>query len=143
MDYPLGGIALLHGSTYSPTAHLRRMGVRVDYIDDLPEAGLYYRDERRIEVRNNLHPDIERSVLAHEAVHAEYRHEPQELWCHNLTQERLASALAGRRLVNFWRFMELKQMGLSEKDMSVELGVARSILRAYMWLAAPAWREPE
>jgi hypothetical protein len=115
------------------------MGVRVDYVDGLAEAGLYIHDERRVEVRNGLHPDIERSVLAHEAVHAELRHEPQDRWCHELQQERLASALAGRRLIDFWRFMSLKAAGCGEREMSEELCVARSVLRAYIWLAAPAW----
>ena len=116
------------------------MGVRVDYIDGLADAGLYFNDERRGEIRNGLHPDIERSVLAHEAQHAELRHEPQEIWCREMRQERLASAMAGRNLIDFHKFIRLQAAGMPEKEMAAELGVARVILRAYLWLAAPAWQ---
>ena len=133
-------MALPH-RTYSPATHLRHMGIRVDYIDGLADAGLYYHYERRVEVRNGLHPDIERSVLAHEAMHAEMRHEPQEIWCRELRQERLASAMAGRNLIDHHEMVRLQAAGLSEKEMCQRLHVARVILRAYLWLSAPAWRE--
>jgi hypothetical protein len=117
------------------------MGVRVDYVDGLPEAGLFYLDEWRVEVRTGLHPDTERSVLAHEAMHAEMRHAPQEIWCREMRQERLASAMAGRILIDYNHMARLRRAGMSEKDMCKELKVARVILRAYLWLSSPAWRE--
>ena len=129
-----------HHKTYCPADHLRQMGVRVDYIDGLAEAGLYFNDERRVEIRAGLPPDTERSVLAHEAIHAEMRHEPQEIWCRSLRQERLASAMAGRNLIDFHHFLRLQAAGVGEKEMSAELRVARVILRAYLWLSMPAWQ---
>jgi hypothetical protein len=35
--------------------------------------------------------------------------------------------------------MELKEAGVVEKEMAAELQVARGILRAYLWITAPAW----
>ena len=137
---PLGGIALPHGVTYSPAAHLRQMGVRVEYIEGLTVAGQYIHDERLVEIKAGLAPLIERSVMAHEAAHAELRHQPEERWCHALQNERMASAMAGRRLINFRHFMELKELGVGEREMAQELGVARGIVRAYLWITAPAWQ---
>lgn len=116
------------------------MGVRVDYVDGLPDCGLYYRDERRVEVRAGLDPILERSVLAHEAAHVEFGHEPQHGWCWDQKQERLASAMAGRRLIDYNEMARLQAAGMSEKEMCKELQVARVILRAYLWLSAPAWQ---
>jgi hypothetical protein len=114
------------------------MGVRIDYVDNLAVCGQFIHEERRVEIRTGLTPVMERSVLAHEAAHAELRHEQQDLWCHRLQQERMASAMAGRRLIDFRKFMKLHADGASEKEMSVELGIARSIMRASLWMAAPA-----
>jgi hypothetical protein len=116
------------------------MGVRLDYVDGLPDVGLFFLHEWRVEIRAGLTPVVERSVLAHEAAHAEMRHEEQDIWCRKIKAERLASAMAGRRLVDFHKFMELQRLGIGEKDMARELGVARVILRAYLWLAEPAWQ---
>lgn len=116
------------------------MGIRVDYVDGLAEPGLYYADERRVEIRNGLHPDIERSVLAHEATHAELNHVPQEWWCREQKQERLTNALAGRKLIDYNHMAALHHSGMSEKDMCKELKVARVLLRAYLWLSSPAWQ---
>jgi hypothetical protein len=116
------------------------MGVKVTYLDDLDVPGQYIYEERCVEIRTGLDPVTERSVLAHEAAHVEMGHRPQAAWCHEAKQERMANAMAGRRLVNFHRFIELQSAGVSEKEMCIELGVARVVLRAYAWLAAPAWR---
>ena len=128
---------------YDPKKHLQQMGIRVDYIEGLAECGLYFDDERRVEVRAGLHPDIERSVLAHEATHAEMGHEPQEWWCKNAKQERITNAFAGRKLIDFHHMARLQSSGMSEKDMCAELHVARVILRAYLWLSAPAWQQQD
>lgn len=128
-----------HGIAYCPTRHLKQMGVRIDYVDNLERCGFYYHDERRVEVRSGMDAVTERSCLAHEAAHVEMRHQQQDLWCHQIQQERMASAMAGRRLINFHSFLQLQAAGTPEKEMSAELGVARVILRAYTWLTAPAW----
>lgn len=128
-----------HGNTYDPARHLERMGVRVDYVDNLAGCGFYYHDERRVEIRSGLSPVMKRSCLAHEAAHAEMRHEEQEAFCHQIQQERMASAMAGRRLISFHKFLRMQAAGVPEKEMAVELEVARVILRAYIWLTAPAW----
>lgn len=124
---------------YNPAQHLRQMGIKVEYIDGLTVSGQYFHHERRVEIKAGLAPVIERSVLAHEAAHAELRHQPEERWCHAIQNERMASAMAGRRLINFHKFMELKELGIGEKEMAERLGVARCILRAYLWITAPAW----
>jgi len=129
-----------HGATYDPARHLNQMGVRVDYIEGLPDCGRFYLDEWRVEIRIGLSQVVERSVLAHEAAHAEMRHEQQDIWCRSMKQERLASAMAGRRLIDFPQFLRLQHAGVAEKDLCVELGVARVILRAYLWLTEPAWQ---
>jgi hypothetical protein len=116
------------------------MGIRVDYVDGLDVSGQYIHDERRVEVKVGLPPDFERSVLAHEAQHAELRHEPQEIWCRTQRQERLASAMAGRNLIDFHQMATLQRSGMTEKEMCAELHVARVILRAYLWMSAPAWQ---
>jgi hypothetical protein len=115
------------------------MGVRVDYVDNLPDCGRFIYDERRVEIRSGLSPVLERSCLAHEAAHVEMRHQEQDAFCHRIQQERMASAMAGRRLISFHKFLRMQVAGVSEKEMSAELGVARVILRAYTWLTAPAW----
>ena len=115
------------------------MGVRVEYIEGLTVSGQYFHDERLVEIKAGLSPVIERSVMAHEAAHAELRHRPEEAWCHAIQNERMASAMAGRRLINFREFMELKAAGIGESQMAKRLGVARGILRAYTWITAPAW----
>jgi len=116
------------------------MGVRVDYVDDLPECGRFILDEWRVEVRTGLPPVLERSCLAHEAAHAELRHEQQDIWCRSMKAERLASAMAGRQLIDFPRFIQLQAAGVPEKEMAAERGVARVIVRAYLWLSARAWQ---
>jgi hypothetical protein len=117
------------------------MGVTVEFVPDLDVHGLYYHDERLVEIRAGLDPSVERSVRAHEAAHAEMRHTPQEIWCRELRQERMASAMAGRNLINHHEMVRLQRHGFSEKEMCRELRVARVILRAYLWLSAPAWQE--
>jgi hypothetical protein len=124
---------------YNPAQHLRQMGIKVEYIDGLTVSGQYFHDERRVEIKAGLAPLVERSVMAHEAAHAELRHQPEDRWCHAIQNERMASAMAGRRLINFHKFMELKEAGVVEKEMAAELQVARGILRAYLWITAPAW----
>lgn len=126
--------------TYCPLMHLRQMGVRVDYVENLPDKGLYYNSERRVEIRLGLPPDEERSVLAHEAAHAELGHEWSDIWCVQAKTERMASAMAGRRLIDYNHMAALQRAGVSERDMCKELRVARVILRAYLWLSAPAWQ---
>lgn len=126
--------------TYCPLTHLQQMGVRVDFVEGLEEPGLYYHSERRVEIRLGMPPDMERSVLAHEAAHAELNHKPQDWWCHEVKQERTANAMAGRRLIDFHKMIQLQQSGLDEKTICQELGVARVILRAYLWLSLPAWQ---
>lgn len=116
------------------------MGVRIEYVEGLAVSGQYFHDERLVEIRAGLAPYVERSVLAHEAAHAELRHQPEDRWCHAIQNERMASAMAGRRLINFHGFMKLKLAGVGEKEMAAQLGVARSIMRAYLWLNAPAWQ---
>ncbi|MDR6794330.1 hypothetical protein J2X12_002933 [Pseudarthrobacter oxydans] len=115
------------------------MGVRIEYIEGLTVSGQYFHYERRVEIKAGLAPIVERSVMAHEAAHAELRHQPEDRWCHAIQNERMASAMAGRRLINFHKFMELKGLGVDEKEMAAQLGVARGILRAYTWITAPAW----
>lgn len=126
--------------TYCPLAHLRQMGVRVDFVEGLEQPGLYYHSERRAEIRMGMPPDTERSVLAHEAAHAELNHVPQPIWCHEMKQERTANAMAGRRLIDFHEMVRLQRAGLGEKAICEELRVARVILRAYLWLSSPAWQ---
>lgn len=123
---------------YNPTTHLLQMGVRIEHVDSLPELGLYHHHERLVEVRAGLPAAKERYVLAHEAAHAEMGHVPQELWCKEQKQERLASAMAGRRLIDYHQMAALLGSGTELKVMSAELRVASVILRAYMWLASPA-----
>lgn len=126
--------------SYDPLRHLLFMGVTVEYVDGLPEPGLYYHAERRVEIRAGMSPVKERCVLAHEAAHCEYGHMPSEQWCAVQKMERLANAMAGRRLIDFHKMAELQAAGVDEKTMCQELGVLPVVLRAYLWLSAPAWR---
>jgi hypothetical protein len=126
--------------TYCPLKHLKQMGVKVEYVEGLAEPGLYYHSERRVEIQLGMPPDKERSVLAHEAAHAELNHQPQEFWCHSVKQERTANAMAGRNLIDYHYMVRLQQAGHDEKTICRELGVARVILRAYLWLSMPAWQ---
>jgi Zn-dependent peptidase ImmA (M78 family) len=116
------------------------MGVRVQHVDNLPQLGLYHHYERLVEIRAGLPPAKERYVLAHEAAHAEMGHQPQEFFCKEQQQERLASAMAGRRLIDHHAMAAMLTSGTEVKVVSAELSVASAILRAYMWLAAPAMR---
>ncbi|MBT2587990.1 ImmA/IrrE family metallo-endopeptidase [Arthrobacter sp. ISL-95] len=116
------------------------MGVKVEFIENLPEQGLYYHDERRAEIRLGMPPDKERSVLAHEAAHAELGHVWTDIWCVNAKMERTANAMAGRRLIDYHEMIRLQRAGLDEKAIGERLGVARVILRAYLWLSSPAWQ---
>lgn len=116
------------------------MGVRVDFVEGLEEPGLYYHEERRVEIRLAMPPDLERSVLAHEAAHAELGHVWTDIWCVNAKMERTANAMAGRKLIDYHEMIRLQQAGFDEKAMCEKLGVARVILRAYLWLTQPAWQ---
>jgi hypothetical protein len=109
-------------------------------VDNLEECGYFYADERLVEIRSGLSPVMERSCLAHEAAHVELNHEPQGNWCKTIKQERVASSMAGRRLIDYHEMARLQRLGVGEKEMCKQLGVARVILRAYLWLSAPAWR---
>lgn len=126
--------------SYDPLRHLLMMKVRVDFVPDLPEPGLYYHAERRVEIRAGMPPIKERCVLAHEAAHAEYGHRPSDNWCEIAKQERLANAMAGRRLIDFHLMAQLQRDGVDEKTMCQELRVLPVVLRAYLWLSMPAWR---
>jgi len=126
--------------SYCPLAHLKQMGVKVEFIENLEERGYYYHAERRVEIRLGMPPDTERSVLAHEAAHAELGHTWSDIWCINAKNERLANALAGRRLIDYHEMVRLQRAGIDEKTMCERLGVARVILRSYLWLSSPAWQ---
>ncbi len=130
-----------HRDTYDPLRHLLMMGIRIEFVENLPELGLYHHDERLVEIRAGMPADKERYVLAHEAAHAEMGHIEQESWCKNQKQERLANSMAGRRLIDYHAMVDMHGRGVAEKVMCDELRVAKVILRAYLWLSAPAWQE--
>jgi len=80
---------------YDPHRHAEELGITVHYRRLRTANGLYLPDQRVIFIQPRLHRVHERSVLAHEIVHAEFEDVGR-----NELQERRADRIAARRLIH-------------------------------------------
>ena len=79
---------------YDPHRHAEELGITIHYRRLRTANGLYLPEQRVIFLQPRMHRVHERSVLAHEIVHAEFEDVGR-----NELQERRADRIAARRLI--------------------------------------------
>lgn len=114
-------------TNYDPWEHADQLGIPI-YRHPLRTApGMWLPDQRAIIIRPRLRGFEERSVLAHEIVHAEWN-DPAG---HNGKAERRAHRIAAERLIDRRELNALGQLyGHIDDRLCHELGVTREILTA-------------
>lgn len=83
--------------TYDPWSHADALGIPVRYRPGLAWEGLWHHGT--ILLRPGLTRRVERSVLAHEIVHAEHDDQPTTDTVTHTRQERRADRIAAERLI--------------------------------------------
>jgi hypothetical protein len=116
--------------TYDPEAHLDVLGVAVVEHPLRSSAGLYVDDLRTVLVRPRLKKIHRRSVLAHEAAHAEARHRDVGLLLPKL--EHYADLTAARRLIDADLLDDLRRWRHDPAEWCVELAVTPHLLRVFL-----------
>lgn len=113
---------------YDPWTHAKELGVRVEYYNLKANYGLWVPQQNLILIRPRMRTLMERSVLAHEVVHAEYCDPP----FHNSKFEARANRIAAERLINPKAYAELARIYGDGDLICRELGVSRELLQAYI-----------
>ena len=85
-------------------------------------------DRNLILIRPKMRSFVERSVLAHEIVHAEYG-DPAG---HSAKHETRANRIAARRLINPREWAELTRLYTDGDKICQDLGVTRELFEAYL-----------
>lgn len=116
--------------SYDPEAHLEALGVRVEPYPLRGSNGLYIDDQRLVLVRPRLKKIHRRSVLAHEAAHAEARHRDVGLLLPKL--EHYADLTAARRLIDANLLEDLRKWRHDPAEWCVELAVTPHLLRVFL-----------
>jgi len=119
---------------YDPFEHATEMGIEIIHRRLTTANGLWVPDHRVVFLQPRMHRVHERSVLAHELVHAEFGDVGREE-----SQERRADRLAARRLI---RRVDLHRATKISDDPGVwamEIGVTEHLMSTYMqdsqWIA--------
>lgn len=116
--------------SYEPEAHLEALGVKLVEYPLRASNGLYVDDMRTVLVRPRLKKIHRRSVLAHEAAHAEARHRDVGLLLPKL--EHYADLTAARRLIDADLLDDLRKWRHDPAEWCVELAVTPHLLRVYL-----------
>lgn len=115
---------------YDPHTHAAALRLRVDYGDPGPgRNGLY--TQGRIILRPGLTRRVERCVLAHEIVHAEYddRPTPDPVW--HAKREHRADRIAAHRLIHPNDLAQASRTTTDPGRLALDLDVTAWILQAY------------
>lgn len=113
---------------------LRALGVRVRYVDNMPDDrdGEYLHRKRLIRLRRGMARRLHRSVLTHECAHAVFADSPSAFGPVNAKQERRADEWAALRLIDLddYKAAEMLHDGHIEA-MAIELDVIDDIVAAF------------
>lgn len=112
--------------TYDPYAHADQMGLKIVFRPLDRRVGFWFEEYRTIVLRQNMSVRRERSVLAHEIVHAEHG----DMGCDS-RQEVRADRVAAGRLIDPFRLADVMAASPDAGRWAIELGVTPDILRAY------------
>lgn len=114
---------------YNPHEHAHQLNIPIEYIG-LPHNihGLWTGD--RILLDPKLTQRQERSVLAHEIVHAEHDH-PHLMKSYAARIEARANRIAAQRLIDPTEYRQLAQAYEHPQKIAAELDVTLQILQAY------------
>lgn len=115
---------------YEPEVHLEKMGVALEEYPLRSAAGLYIDEQQLVLVRPRLRKIHRRSVLAHEAAHAEAKHCNSGLLTPKL--ERYADLIAARRLIDPEHLSDLQLWRDDPGEWCLELGVTPHLLEVYL-----------
>lgn len=116
--------------SYEPEAHLDALGVQLVEYPLRSANGLYVDDMRTVLVRPRLKKIHRRSVLAHEAAHAEARHRDVGLLLPKL--EHYADLTAARRLIDADLLDDLRRWRHDPAEWCLELAVTPHLLRVFL-----------
>ncbi|ROP78288.1 uncharacterized protein DUF955 [Frigoribacterium sp. PhB107] len=117
-------------SLYVPRDHAAELGVPIIDYPLRADFGRYVPQLGAILIKPRMRAALERSVIAHELVHAE-RHESQTgVPLLDLRMERRADRVASLRLIDEDELLDLMQWTPDPGRWAVELSVTADILRA-------------
>lgn len=128
---------------YSPYAHAYRLGLKVEYVDDLPDSwtGAYHLPARTILLRaSGMSAALERSTLAHEIVHAEFGDHGSFAAPTVRAHEIRADRISATRLIHWPHLKRLAASGASLATVAQRLCVTSTVLGLYV-RARPALRK--
>jgi len=115
---------------YDPRQHAADLGVPIVEYPLRADLGRYIPDLHTILIRPRMRAALERSVLAHEVVHAERRESQTGVALLDLRMERNADTTASLRLIEEDRLIDLMQWSPDAGRWAIELGVTADILEA-------------
>lgn len=102
-------------SYYDPLKHLDDLGVRVAYGGrGMEYSGIYSHDGRIVVLRPGMSERLERCVLTHEAVHAEYGDVPQWDGVFHQANELRADVIMANRLIGRRQWQQVKDRPVEE-----------------------------
>jgi Zn-dependent peptidase ImmA (M78 family) len=117
-------------STYVPRDHAAELGVPIIDYPLRADFGRYVPQLGAILIKPRMRAALERSVIAHELVHAE-RHECQTgVPLLDLRMERNADRVASLRLIDEDELLDLMRWSTDPGRWAIELGVTADLLVA-------------
>lgn len=116
--------------TYDPRQHAADLGVPIVEHPLRADLGRYIPALHAILIRPRMRAALERSVIAHEIVHAERRECKTGVPVLDLRMERNADTTASLRLIEEERLIDLMRWSPDPGRWAVELGVTADILEA-------------
>ncbi len=112
---------------YDPHQHADEMGIEIVYRRLRTANGLWIPEARTIFLQPRLHRVHERSVLAHELVHAEFGDVGRSAF-----QERRADRIAARRLVQNDELRRAARLSDDPGAWALEIGVTDHMLDIFL-----------
>ncbi|WP_413600803.1 ImmA/IrrE family metallo-endopeptidase [Curtobacterium sp. Curtsp57] len=115
---------------YDPRSHAAELGVPIVEYPLRADLGRYIPALRTILIRPRMRAALERSVLAHEIVHAERNECQTGVPLLDLRMERNADTTASLRLIEEDRLVDLMRWTPDPGRWAIELGVTADLLEA-------------
>lgn len=115
---------------YDPRSHAAELGVPIVEYPLRADLGRYIPALHTILIRPRMRAVLERSVLAHEVVHAERRESQTGVPLLDLRMERNADTTASLRLIAEDQLLDLMNWSQDPGRWALELGVTADLLEA-------------
>ena len=117
---------------YDPREHASDLGVPILDYPLRADFGRYIPQLRAILIKPRMRAALERSVIAHELVHAERHESFTGVPLLDLRMERNADRVASLRLIDEAELLDLMRWSSDPGRWAVELGVTADLLEARM-----------